>query len=312
MTQTCFQHPSVNAAGICHRCGHSFCSECRTDSIQDRQYCSQTCRAAAERIPGAATATVEDLLRGRDRPFRTGWGLWLRASASIVGYTAPAALAMALLENLRREAAEEAFGRVLALPPLGVVAWLVAGSFGMALTAVVLSRLHRRAHEESIYAHTIQRYPAWAATWLLATGASILGTILLIVPGVIAGIRFFWADEFALTQRESPIAAMRRSWEFTAGRFGSIFGFQWLAGFASYLTFAVVIGVNALFNAIVASSGVAGTPLVDVFASTVGYALVFVTYGGLHANELVYFYGLRAEDQARSESDASITSNISP
>jgi hypothetical protein len=298
LTQTCFQHPSVNAVGICDRCHRPFCGECRTDSVQDRQYCSRICRDATGLSPGESTATVEELLRGRDRPFQTGWGLWLRASAAIVGYTAPVTLGMALLENLRRDAAEDAFGRVLALPPLAIAAWLVLGTFGAALTAVVLSRLHRRAGGESVYLHTLQRYLSWSAAWLLATLASVVGTILLIVPGVIAGIRFFWADEFALTHGDSPVAALRRSWEFTRGRFGRVFGFQWLAGLASYVTLLVILLVNTLFNAGVAASGVPGGPFVDVFVSTVGYALVFVTYGGLHANELVYFYGLRAADES--------------
>lgn len=312
MTQTCFQHPSVSAIGICDRCRQSFCGECRTDSVQDRRYCSRSCRAAAELVSGPSTATLAELLLGRVRPIRTGWRLWLRASASIVGYTAPAALGMALLENLRQDAAEDAFGRVLALPPLGFAAWLVLGSFGAALTAVVLSRVHRGAGDEGVYGHMFRRYLPWSATWLLATAASLLATTLLIVPGVIIGIRFFWADEFALTLGDSPLAAMRRSWAFTRGRFGSIFGFQWLAGFASYLTFAIIFVVNTLFNTLVQASGVSGAPFVDVLVSAVGYALVFVTYGGLHANELVYFYGLRAEDQSRSEPDSSTPSNISP
>jgi hypothetical protein len=75
--------------------------------------------------------------------------------------------------------------------------------------------------------------------WLLASACFVagvgLGTLSLIVPGILIGVRLFWADEFALVHGYGPVSAIRESLDLTRGRAGQIFGFQFTLGFAEYL-----------------------------------------------------------------------------
>jgi hypothetical protein len=161
-----------------------------------------------------------------------------------------------------------------------------------AAVAVILSNAHTGIPKGSPWSQIASRFLPWAITWILFSAGLILGTLLLIIPGIIAGIRLFWADEFALVHGHGPISALRKSMELTRGLTGSVFKFQLVLGFAEYLVLIPLvlgfIGVGAVADSL--PSGLLTTVMFSTFLSVLGVN----AYASLHAPEIVYFYGLRA------------------
>jgi hypothetical protein len=159
----------------------------------------------------------------------------------------------------------------------------------------MLSCAHTGIPRGSPWAQVASRFLPWTITWILFSAGLFLGTLLLIIPGIIAGIRLFWADEFALVHGHGPISALRESMELTRGLTGSVFKFQMVLGvlgFAAYLVLIPLvlefIGVDAVAGAL--PSGLLTTVMFTTFLSVLGVN----AYASLHAPEIVYFYGLRA------------------
>ena len=284
----CKNHPYAMAVGTCARaqCAGRFCEECRTESSDDRLYCSVACRDGDEDMGSAALDAA--VRAGSSHPFRTGWRLWLRSIPILAATTSPVALAMALVawsggstsfENLPREQS---------------LIVMLLGLYGVALSGVTLSRQHAGLPVGSPYLWALKRVIPYATTWLMVAVTTTLGLLLFIIPGMIVAIRLVWADEFALVHASSPARALQESWEFTRGRAMRVFGFQWLVGFASYLTAVPVIGLSlALSNAIQSLGG----PIANATAFGVSALMGFLAYGSIHGPELAYFYGIRADDQ---------------
>ena len=174
---------------------------------------------------------------------------------------------------------------------------LLMAAFGIALTQVILSQRYTRLVQGDPYAWTLRRFVPWTLSWIICLAAVFLGMLALVVPGIILALRLFWADEFALVHRAGPIQALKESWKLTSGNTGSIIGFQFFAGLAAYV---VLIPVGALAVALAALVQLLGSSeYVGLLATTLVYLMIFVGYGGLHGPEIVYFYGMRAE-QSRS------------
>lgn len=125
---------------------------------------------------------------------------------------------------------------------------------------------------------------AWLA--LAATALYILGTIvgfvLLIVPGVIVAVRWYFAPQVAVVDRQSPGAAVTTSSALVRGRFWPVAG-ALLAG-------ALVFGIlTAVPEAILGAAGVANWIYVAAHAvlGTIGVSLTAL-FGTL------LFFSLRA------------------
>ena len=174
---------------------------------------------------------------------------------------------------------------------------LLMMAFGIALTQVILSQRYTRLVQGDPYAWTLRRFVPWALSWVICIAAIGLGMLALLVPGIILALRLFWADEFVLVHRAGPIQAFKESWRLTSGNIGSIFVFQFLAGWAAYV---VLIPIGVLFLALAALVQLLGSSeYLGPLELTLVYLMIFVGYGGLHGPEIVYFYGMRAE-QSRS------------
>jgi hypothetical protein len=299
MATHCSTHSQQTAVGACGTCGRPFCTTCRVEDLaEERTYCSAACRdAAGARLvhPGRPASELVEAMR---RPVRSGWRLWLRSAGPLTLHVAlPIGLAYGSLRAaLGVDAkADLTSGRDL----LVALAWL---ALGMAATGVVLSRAHTGAAGGSPWPHVAKRILPWAGTWLVYAIAVGFGG-LLILPGMLAGIRLFWADEFALVHGMSPRAALSESLRLTRGLVGRIFGFQFLLG---------LVGNLVLLAGMVACGGLLsllpdGSP--GHFAA--GLVLAFFgvhAYATMHAPEIVYFYGLRAlrsglPDEALSRGD---------
>jgi hypothetical protein len=253
-------------------------------------FCSNACRETQQRRPDLGGRSNPELIEGLEAPIRTGWQLCTRVAGSLVQWVGvPVGLGYSVFEY--------ATDRLLADPESGAS---LAASFGFLLavaaaapaTAVVLSRAHAADERGNPWPHVGPRYLPWLLTMLLFLAATILGTLAFLVPGIILGIRLFWADEFALVHGHGPVSALRESLHLTRGLTGRVFGFQFALGFAEYLVlipmFVGLVAVEAMTDAL--ALGLA----TNVVASVLLSCLFVITYASAHAAEVVYFYGLRA------------------
>jgi uncharacterized membrane protein len=71
----------------------------------------------------------------------------------------------------------------------------------------------------------------WQAvlTSILLHAAIAIGTMLLVVPGIIAAVRLSWAPYLVIEEKVDAVAALRESWERTRGHGWTIFGIWLLA-----------------------------------------------------------------------------------
>jgi hypothetical protein len=290
----CVRHAGVAAVGTCPSCHGGFCAGCRVEDVaRELAYCSIACRErgpAGEESPHALVSDA-DLVAGYRHPVRIGLALWGRCFPRILRHLVPLAAVMSALilgiESIGGGAEEppdvnpELFLSLLALAA-------IVAAFSMALTAVLLSHAHTGLVEGSPVAHALRRFLPWVMVWILFFTLSLVGTLALIIPGIIAGIRLFWADEFALIEGVGPFAALRESWRVTAGYAGPIFALQFILGLLSY---AVLLPALLLIGA----AGAFGVgPLGHAAFMFLATLVVMICYASLHAPEVVYFYGLRA------------------
>jgi len=95
---------------------------------------------------------------------------------------------------------------------------------------------------------------------ILMTLGIVLGMLACLVPGLILACGWFIAVPAAVIERLGPVEAMRRSWDLTEGRRGTIFGYLMLLGLALG-GLALVAGI-AIGGATLASGGASLTTTV--------------------------------------------------
>jgi len=272
------------------------------DVAAEKEYCSSECRAGARaaQLEGGLTTDAE-MLAAYATPIRSGWKLWFRAMGPLALYTAPAAVVLgyALTETAADVEGEGGFG---------LAHWLffLAGAVGIAVAQVVLSQKYVGHAVGNPYSLVMQRFLPWIAAFVLTWGLIIGGYLVLIVPGIYLSLRLFWAEEFALVHGAGPIQAIRESWDLTTGSAGAVFGFQFLAGLAAYGVF-VAVGLAAV--SVGAALEVLPTPISGTLRMVLVCWAMLIGYGGLHAPEIVYLYGMRAE-RSTSFGEASRTFQI--
>ena len=281
----CVNHAPERAVAACDHCGNAFCNTCLVEGLAVPEiYCSEACRATAE--PDG----VERFLAGFKNPFGTGLKLWAQALPSLLRHMVPIALIATGLLWLgfpEWRSAQEAS----ALAPFVMLAIVIVGAYGVLLTGTILTQQYTGLVRGNAYAWALRRSVPWVLTWLLIALATTLGYLALIIPGIIAALRLFWADEFVVAHSLGPVEALKKSWELTKGALGEVFVFQILAGAFGWVIFmAGVIGLIAL-STVASVAGPLGSP-VTFFVS----ALFFlVGYGALHGPELAKFYGMRVK-----------------
>ncbi len=300
----CLKHPGLPAEGRCARCGAVFCSNCRVAVLaSERAYCSTECRDLEAGLGLNPTVDSSDLARGAERPVRMGWSLTLRSVPAIAMHVSPIALVMALLLWYGNATIADAFEEngVLA-SHLSLASWALF-AYGAALSGVLLTREHTGFAPGNPYLWTLSRFVPWVITWLLTAVVVVFGMLLFIIPGLMLGIRLFWADEFALVLDSGPARSIRESWRLTRGHAWRIFSFQFLLGFAEYLILVPGFLAGLAIHAAARASGLDAYPAAEVVVSTAVFLIAFLTYSAAHAPEVVYFYGLRAV-QPEAVSDA--------
>ncbi len=72
--------------------------------------------------------------------------------------------------------------------------------------------------------HALNRFPVTLATAAVMTAGIVVGMILLVVPGLIVGTRWFLAPNVVLLSRRGVREALGMSWQMTGAHFGPLFG----------------------------------------------------------------------------------------
>jgi hypothetical protein len=111
------------------------------------------------------------------------------------------------------------------------------------------------------------KLPAMFGLLFVTNLATLIGVVLLIVPGVILAVRWSIVVPILLAERTTIREAMRQSWERTAGRFWPIFGV--FAIFTGALV--VAVGVAAMFEGNVVAT-VATSVVINVVVVAMWYA----------------------------------------
>ena len=230
-----------------------------------------------------------DLIAGYNHPIRTGWGLWLRSIRVLSVNLAPLALMIGLVGWLGTSSVNTDDEAVLSGG--AAIAVSLAFFFGISLTQVILTQAYTELVKGNPYSWAARRFFPWAVTSVVSLIAIFAGFIAFIIPGIIIGLRLFWADEFTLIHRAGPFAALKESWQLTRGSIGDIFKFQFLCGIVANLTITAV----GLLLAVAEFA----TGQLEVVNVTLTFFVIFLGYAGLHAPEIVYFYGMRAEKARR-------------
>jgi hypothetical protein len=285
----CMNHPDRPATELCAFCGKPLCAACVVEDLSSESiYCSEACLRS---LPGPVAArSGDEFIAGLRRPMRFGWALWFQcASRLTVQVAVPVGIAYFAVTRSALAVLQRFPGLSSALSDLLLMA---SGGCAMAATSVLLSRAYTGAQGNSPWPFAMTRALPWAATWILVSAATIAGSLLFVIPGILAGIRLFWADEFCLMHRLDPTDAMRESVKLTRGLSGRIFGFQFVLGLAEY---AVAIPVIIAVGALAALLDELGAGLAAAFAQNLVASILLVNlYATAHAPEVVYFYGLRA------------------
>lgn len=292
MPESCATHASQHAVGRCPICARPFCAACAFEDVPaELSFCSEACRQSGAR-PVVSTGRSPDLLiADLARPIRAGWGLWFRqAGALSLEIGLPLGVAYGVLAAMLGSGGDvEKPDSTIVSAGVGSVALAL---LGMSAVALRLSRAHAGLPARSPWPEAAARFVPWLVTWVLFIACVLVGTLLLFVPGMIANVRLFWADEFALVHGHGPLAALRKSADLTRGLGWRVFAFQLLLGFAEYV---VLIPILLGFVAVGMVEQALPANLVSTVATSVLTAVLLVNaYASLHAPEVVYFYGLRA------------------
>ena len=234
MAMLCATHPEALSTGDCAACRKPFCAACAVEDISaELAYCSNACRDTQQGGPALSGRSNAELIAGLESPIRTGWQLCSRLAGPLVQWVGvPIGLGYSVFEVATENLLVDPGTGLSLASDLG---FLLGFVFAAPATAVLLSRAHAADERGNPWPHVGPRYLPWLLTMLLFVAATFLGTLLFIVPGILLGIRLFWADEFALVHGHGPISALRESMKLTSGLGGRIFGFQFALGFAEYL-----------------------------------------------------------------------------
>jgi hypothetical protein len=95
--------------------------------------------------------------------------------------------------------------------------------------------------------HVLGRFPLTLATTAVMTVGIVVGMLLLIIPGLIVGLRWFLAPNVVLLGGRGVRAAIGLSWQMTGAHAWSLFGLLLLVGVGTMilsipLSFLPVVG----------------------------------------------------------------------
>lgn len=228
-----------------------------------------------------------------------GFRLFVRALPRLVAFTAPLAAMGALLVVFVGGSVDGIADDEAPLGAADAVAFAL-GVYGVALVGVLLSEEHTGEELPNPYLFTLRRIPVWLATWVLVVLLVIVGFVLLIVPGVLASLRLFYADELALMHGMGPLRAVAASDGLTRGMAMRLLGFQWLLGIAEYAALVPAFLLFLLVDRAVDATPLGASAVGELLLAYVFAQLGLLVYAAWHAPELAWFYRLVAHRGAEA------------
>jgi len=125
---------------------------------------------------------------------------------------------------------------------------------------------------------SLRRFWPLLASAVLAYLATLVGFLLLIVPGILVALGLTMVPAVAVAENLRPIAVLRRSWRLSAGSRGTLF----LAGLAlSGMVLAVLLPLQFALTMLSPIAGPLLSAAVQLFLSPLLYALPAVLYHDL-------------------------------
>lgn len=208
--------------------------------------------------------SVRECLRAGWEGFKTR--PWLFIGSYVVIFIA------SIIAGLPRSLAEQAAGNIWGV---GFLAFLI--SLGLSfLVSMGKTAFFLKAHDqprESELSDLWHPYPFWtfAVVSVLAGAATIVGLILLIVPGIIIGIMFGFALYIVIEKQSRPMAALRESVALTKGNRWRLF----LLGLA--LLGINIIGLCLLLVGLFVTLPISSLAIVHAYRMLSGSALPTVS-----------------------------------
>lgn len=133
------------------------------------------------------------------------------------------------------------------------------------------------------YRWGLGKIPKLAVAAFLAWILTLIGLVLLVIPGIIVSLGFAVVAPVAIFEKGSAVKALRRSWQLTRGHRWNILGASIVLGLVIWVITAAATGAVGLFNL----NGVSFWPLnvtaaivVDIFAEALT-VLSLVVYVGI-------------------------------
>jgi len=153
-------------------------------------------------------------------------------------------------------------------------------------------------------AKVIRSLPLIMAAAVLVSLAVMGGLILLVIPGIIFSLGFYFSTTIVAVEELGPVAAMKRSWRLTKGHRGDVFGLNMLL---ILIAFAVMVALEFL-GRLVSPVGVPGlakaTSLVTDLLSTI------ITGGMTAAASTVFYLGLRTAEEGLEAERIAVTFDL--
>ncbi len=161
---------------------------------------------------------------------------------------------------------------------VGVVASVLIGLIGYSwVYAALIATLARRTRSPlEPYGRTVDRLPALALANLTAGLATVLGLLLLIVPGLLLAARWSTAGPLIVLERKGPFEALEMSNGLIRGRTWPVVG----AGLIVVLASVVLVLPGAMIAQFAESPWTRGlgNALLDIALYVPAAALAYATY----------------------------------
>jgi len=240
--------------------------------------------------PSVATEILDKLALGIETPISAGFRLTYTSLRPLVLHSLPLLIPMAAIMSWQGVSLADVELMQRSSVPM-TAAFILLALYAMVLVGSILSQRYTGLVIENPYVHALKRLVPWLFTWLMVSVIVFGGYLLFVIPGVYAGLRLFWADEFALVHETWPWKAIGSSWQLTQENPG-------------LLMFELRVGLITTGLMLVASLGVGGWLQLMQWLGWARFAahsgnLIFLLvailiYSSFHAIQLVLFYGMWA------------------
>ncbi len=180
----------------------------------------------------------------------------------------------------------DAFGQLIAVTIFFVaVQFLIVQPFLVAAVARAAADIYlgEPVTIGGTYRYALSRLPSILWITILTTLATLLGLVLLIIPGIIALVRLAFAPAALVVEGHRGSTALRRSWRLTKGFFWRTLGTLLLSG----VIVAIVSGIISLPGELVVQA--MGPEAWPISALVTVLATVLLTPFGMLVVVLLYF-----------------------